>query len=163
MKLAAISDVHGNSAALEAVLADIEAAGVTEVVDLGDHVSGPLDPLGTADLLMARGFPSVRGNHDRALVEGGAAMVESDRFAAAQIGDSHRQWLAGLPPIMLYQTDVFLCHGTPRSDVTYWLERLTGEAIVAPARIVAVERGGRHRRIAAAVRAYAYRARGAPQ
>jgi predicted phosphodiesterase len=65
MKLAVIADVHGNSAALEAVLADIEAAGVTEVVNLGDHVSGPLDPGGTADLLMARGFPSIRGNHDR--------------------------------------------------------------------------------------------------
>jgi predicted phosphodiesterase len=139
MKLAVIADVHGNSAALEAVLADIEAAGVTEAVNLGDHVSGPLDPGGTADLLMARGFPSIRGNHDRALVEGGDAMVASDHFAAAHLRDSHRQWLAELPTTMRYQTDVFMCHGTPRSDVTNWLDRLTGEAIMAPARIADVE------------------------
>jgi predicted phosphodiesterase len=43
MKFAAIADVHGNCVALEAVLADIAANGITEVVNLGDHVSGPLE------------------------------------------------------------------------------------------------------------------------
>jgi hypothetical protein len=42
MKFAAIADVHGNCFALEAVLADIAAIGITDVVNLGDHVSGPL-------------------------------------------------------------------------------------------------------------------------
>lgn len=139
MKLAAIADVHGNAAALEAVLADIDAAGITEVVNLGDHVSGPLEPRRTADLLMARGFPSIRGNHDRVVVDGGAAMVASDRHAAAELGEAHMRWLASLPATMLHQTDVFLCHGTPRSDVAYWLDRLTAGGIVAPAPIGQVE------------------------
>jgi len=39
MKFAAIADVHGNCVALEAVLADIAAIGITEVVNLGDHVA----------------------------------------------------------------------------------------------------------------------------
>ena len=65
MKFAAIADVHGNCAALEAVLADIAAAGIAEVVNLGDHVSGPLEPRRTADLLMQCAFPSIRGNQDR--------------------------------------------------------------------------------------------------
>src|SRR5678815_3097037 len=69
MKFAAIADVHGNCAALEAVLADIAAAGIAEVVNLGDHVSGPLEPRRTADLLMQCAFPSIRGNQDRILVE----------------------------------------------------------------------------------------------
>jgi hypothetical protein len=43
VKCAAIADVHGNFIALEAVLADITAAGITEIVNLGDHVSGPLE------------------------------------------------------------------------------------------------------------------------
>ena len=69
MKFAAIADVHGNCVALEAVLADISATGLTEVVNLGDHVSGPLEPRRTADLLIDRGFPSIRGDQDRKLVE----------------------------------------------------------------------------------------------
>ena len=69
MKLAAIADVHGNCVALEAVLADIAALGIGEVVNLGDHLSGPLEPRRTADLLIARGFPSIRGDQDRILVE----------------------------------------------------------------------------------------------
>ena len=69
MKFAAIADVHGNCPALEAVLADIAGLGIREVVNLGDHVSGPLEAARTADLLIDRGFPSVRGDQDRILVE----------------------------------------------------------------------------------------------
>jgi hypothetical protein len=69
MKFAAIADVHGNRVALEAVLADIAAFGITDVVNLGDHVSGPLEARRTADLLIERGFPSIRGDQDRRLVE----------------------------------------------------------------------------------------------
>src|SRR5215467_12582230 len=69
MKFAAIADVHGNCPALETVLADIAALGINEVVNLGDHVSGPLEAARTADLLIERGFPSVRGDQDRILVE----------------------------------------------------------------------------------------------
>ena len=68
MKIAAIADIHGNDLALEAVLADIAAHGIEEVVNLGDHLSGPLNAGRTADILMARDFPSVRGNHDRWLI-----------------------------------------------------------------------------------------------
>lgn len=42
MRLAVISDVHGNLAALEAVLADIEARGVDRTVNLGDCVHQPV-------------------------------------------------------------------------------------------------------------------------
>jgi hypothetical protein len=40
MKFAAIADVHGNCVALEAVLADVAALGITEVVNLGDQSAG---------------------------------------------------------------------------------------------------------------------------
>jgi hypothetical protein len=58
MRFAAIADVHGNRFALEAVLADMAANGINEAVNLGDHVSGPLEAARTADVLMERGFPS---------------------------------------------------------------------------------------------------------
>ena len=62
MRLAAIADIHGNCFALQAVLADAADLGVQEFVNLGDHVSGPLEAAKTADLLMELGFPSVRGD-----------------------------------------------------------------------------------------------------
>src|SRR4051812_17446437 len=77
MKFAAIADVHGNCVALEAVLADIAALGIMDVVNLGDHVSGPLEPRRTADLLMQRGFASIRGDQDRRLAELGPAGTSS--------------------------------------------------------------------------------------
>ena len=48
MKLAAISDIHGNLAALDAVLEDIERQHVDMVVNLGDILSGALKPAETA-------------------------------------------------------------------------------------------------------------------
>jgi Icc-related predicted phosphoesterase len=44
MKIAALSDIHGNLPALDAVLADIEKQGADIVVNLGDILSGPLYP-----------------------------------------------------------------------------------------------------------------------
>jgi predicted phosphodiesterase len=136
MKFAAIADVHGNCDALEAVLADIAAAGISEVVNLGDHVSGLLETRRTADVLMARGFPSIQGNQDRVLVE--KRRREGRPFT--WLDDSHMDWLAGLPATLLYRGDVFLCHGSPRSDETYWLDRVTGDGLVAPAPIEDVEK-----------------------
>jgi predicted phosphodiesterase len=49
MKLAAISDIHGNLPALDAVLADIATHAVDAIVNLGDILSGPLWGAATAD------------------------------------------------------------------------------------------------------------------
>jgi len=129
MKFAAIADVHGNCVALEAVLADIAALGITEVVNLGDHVSGPLEPRRTANVLIERGFPSIRGDQDRRLIELDRAGT-SLRADYKQLDRNHLDWLASLPPTMVYRDDVLLCHGTPRSDAAYWLERVTDDAII---------------------------------
>ncbi|MDU6375055.1 MAG: metallophosphoesterase family protein, partial [Bradyrhizobium sp.] len=64
MRFAAIADIHGNSDALAAVLADIASRGIDDVVNLGDHLSGPLEPVRTAEMLMACGFASIRGDQD---------------------------------------------------------------------------------------------------
>ena len=129
MKFAAIADIHGNLGALEAVLADISAAGITEIVNLGDHLSGPLDARRTADLLIDRGLVCIRGDQDRRL-------VELDRTGSCQRRDykqldrKHLDWLASLPPTMFYRDEVFLCHASPRADATYWLDRPTDDGSV---------------------------------
>jgi len=51
MRLAVISDIHGNLAALEAVLADIKTRGVDRMVNLGDCVTSLLWPRETFEAL----------------------------------------------------------------------------------------------------------------
>jgi predicted phosphodiesterase len=61
MRLAIISDVHGNLLALQAVLADIKTRGVDGTVNLGDWVAGPLWPAETFDLLASLGSGPITG------------------------------------------------------------------------------------------------------
>ncbi len=132
MKLAVLSDIHGNLAALEAVLEDIAHQGVDQIVNLGDILSGPLQPKETADLLMRKAFITIAGNHERQLLKvfDGRAREELDRttsdgYAAASISQAHAEWLRTLPPHHWLAADLLLVHGTPASDVTYWLETVT--------------------------------------
>lgn len=129
MRFAAIADIHGNDLALEAVLADIAAHGVSDIVNLGDLLSGPLNARLTADLLMDLDLPTIRGNHDRWLAETAPeTMGPSDRAAWSELEPHHLDWLSDLPATMVYAGEVFLCHGTPASDTTYWLETVSGPA-----------------------------------
>jgi putative phosphoesterase len=131
MKIAVIADIHGNDLALEAVLADIAEQGIDDVVNLGDHLSGPMNAARTADILMARDFPSIRGNHDRWLVTVGPAdMGLSDRMARAELQPHHLDWLRALPATLVHRQELFLCHATPHDDLTYWLEDLTADGVV---------------------------------
>jgi putative phosphoesterase len=122
VRLAVISDVHGNLLALDAVLADIALQGVDAIVCLGDHVSGPLDPVGAADRIMALDGPVIRGNHDRWVIASDRPADRVDQFAAAQLNPGQKSWLADLPATAVWEGEVFLCHGTPQSDEAAWLD-----------------------------------------
>jgi len=61
---AVISDVHANAAALKAVLADIDAKGITRIICLGDTVGYGPDPLECVDLVSTRCDWALMGNHD---------------------------------------------------------------------------------------------------
>ncbi len=138
MKFAAIADVHGNRPALEAVLADIAGLGINEVVNLGDHVSGPLEAARTADLLIERGFPSVRGDQDRILIELWHEGT-STRGDFRQLERKHFDWLASMPSTLIYRDQVFLCHAAPRNDAAFWLDHVTENGDVRASPIEAIE------------------------
>lgn len=123
MKIAVISDIHGNRLALEAVEADIALLGVDATLNLGDLLSGPLDPLRTAEMLAGRAYPTIRGNHDRWLVEKPLAEMDAvDRYVAERLRPVHFDWLRSLPATTDIEGEVYLCHGTPTSDTEPWLD-----------------------------------------
>ena len=123
MRLAVISDIHGNLRALETVHREIKAAAPDLIVNLGDCLSGPLWPEETAQYLAAQGWPTVRGNHDRELAETPADdLGESDVFANRYLSRESREWIAALPATMSVGSDIFLCHGSPSSDEIFLLE-----------------------------------------
>lgn len=128
MKIAVLSDIHGNLPALQAVLQDVARAGVDAVVNLGDMLSGPLLPAETADFLLAQSFVSIAGNHERQLLaqwrrpEAERDLDDSDGYAASCIAARHAQWLHALPATRWLGDDVFLVHGTPGNDLKYLLE-----------------------------------------
>jgi predicted phosphodiesterase len=123
MRIAVISDLHGNLLALEAVLTDIEDRMVDTVVNLGDLISGGLAPAATADRLMQLGQLTVRGNHERQLLQHHREQMSmSDRFAHDQLTEAHRAWFASLPLTAEITPGVLAFHGTPHDDVVYLLE-----------------------------------------
>ncbi|MDK4703005.1 metallophosphoesterase family protein [Rhizobium sp. CNPSo 4062] len=131
MRFAAIADIHGNHLALEAVLADIRRQGITEIVNLGDCFSGPLTAGKTADMLLKLNAPTVRGNHDRYLIEvAPEAMHISDRAAHSELTERHLEWLRALPVSTVYLGEAYLCHATPAEDNVYWLESVSPDGQV---------------------------------
>ncbi len=67
MRLAILSDIHGNLEAFKEVLRDLDGQGVDRIVSLGDNVGYGPEPEGVVNLLRERGIPSVMGNHEWAL------------------------------------------------------------------------------------------------
>lgn len=135
MRVAVISDIHGNAHALEAVLADIADAAPDAVLNLGDCLSGVLEAGRTADMLMAQDFPTVSGNHDRWL----HAPREGDPggweiCALRELNTVHLDWLRALPPTRVIADEIFMCHATPKDDVTPWLDvaNALGNIDIAP-------------------------------
>jgi predicted phosphodiesterase len=137
--LAILSDIHGNILALDAVVADALSLGANEFVNLGDSLSGPLWPAETADYLIQKDWPTLAGNHERQLLTlSESSMNLSDQYTHSKLSGLHFDWMLGLPSTLAYKPDIFLCHGTPNSDLVYFLHDITPQGIVdAPLTTVA--------------------------
>jgi putative phosphoesterase len=141
MKIAVLSDIHGNLAALDAVLAHVEEQGVDVVVNLGDILSGALEACETADRLMPLNLPTIKGNHERqVLTFDPSRMGASDKRAHDTLRADQRAWLDTLPATLRLQDDVLLVHGTPDSDLHYLLETVTESGCRAATKAEVIER-----------------------
>lgn len=137
-RIAVLSDLHGNSVATEAVLADIDRVGVDAVYCLGDLVGyGPF-PNETIDLIREREIPTIIGNYDDGVGfdrdDCGCAYkddAERDRgqqsllWTRSVVTDERKAYLRSLPPEIRLEVGnvrLRLVHGSPRRMNEYLFE-----------------------------------------
>ena len=122
MRIAVISDVHSNLHALEAVLAEADAAGVDELWCLGDLVGYGPRPNECVDLLRERTAICLAGNHDQVVLGKIALAAFAGEAATAAawtrtvLDEDARGFLNGLEP-RGERPGVELFHGSPRDPI----------------------------------------------
>ena len=140
-RIAVISDIHGNVAALEAVMADLERLAPDEVLVGGDLVGRGPEGAEVVRRIAATGWATIRGNHEEYLLEFRRGEVPGDwlhgaewsaaRWMATELGETEAAWIEGLPfsAASRLAPGLRLVHGTPsstREGIGPWLsdERL---------------------------------------
>jgi predicted phosphodiesterase len=124
IKIALLSDIHGNSWALEKVLDDIHKRQPGMILNLGDAYYGPLDPKGTHDLIKSLDIISISGNEDRLILEKDHTGTTMD-YVIKELPDEAIRWLGTLQETRVPVTGIFMCHGSPSSDTTYLAEQIS--------------------------------------
>lgn len=128
MKLAVLSDIHGNLWALTAVLDDAKRRGITQFINLGDVLYGPLKPFETYELLKTLNVVTIQGNEDRDIYEFEPSRDESHptlTYMLKELGEEPLEWLKSLPNTTVLAKEIFACHGIPTSDLVYLLEDIS--------------------------------------
>ncbi len=169
MKLAVLADVHGNAAALEAVLADLEKARPDRLLLNGDLLAFGPEPEETVTLLRRLDAPCTRGNTDRWLAdaarrgfaEGAPEEVqESLRWTAAQLLPVDLRSFTDLPfalvaeplPVQLYHASAAgdekgVWPDTPEAEIPSLFSSVPGRTFVVSHTHIAGERRGGELRI----------------
>lgn len=117
-KIAVLGDIHANLDALNVVLADCEAQGVTEYLCTGDVVGYNACPHECLEIVRSLGCPVVKGNHDHYVASAETDLSDFNANAAAgvqwtreQLSDDELRWLAELP-FSVIVPGVTLVHST---------------------------------------------------
>jgi diadenosine tetraphosphatase ApaH/serine/threonine PP2A family protein phosphatase len=132
MKIAVLSDIHGNMDAFEQVLADIDDRGVASVLSLGDNIGYGAEPERVVQALKTRGIPSVIGNHELAAKKPGflgwfnPAARTSLTMTFRMLSAESMAFIAGLPDYRVIH-GCRLVHGFPPDSPTLYLFQVPPE------------------------------------
>jgi len=135
MKIAVLSDIHGNLEALEAVGADLEKRGAEKALCLGDLVGYGPDPEAVVTRIRELGYMAILGNHEAALA--GGRILASMNFQARENSVSTKALLSAdnlhycrqLPRTITLEGALFV-HGCPPDSITAYLYLLPDERVV---------------------------------
>lgn len=132
MKIAAISDIHGNIYSLMKVLEDIDEQKVDLVVCLGDLVGYGPHPNEVIALIKRRDIPCIKGNYDVSVVDGGFTFIRDTSinsfslpWAVEEVRASNKYYLSQLPTKLDYDINgvkVIFTHGSPYKINEYLFE-----------------------------------------
>jgi len=131
MRIAIISDIHGNNVAFETVLADIKRQDIEQIVCLGDAIQGGPQPAEVVQNLRALNCPIVMGNADAWLLSGVAAddegipperlkkMEDIRIWSLSNLNETDQEFIANFQPTIKLNLEgdlELLCfHGSPTS------------------------------------------------
>lgn len=128
MKIALISDIHGNLPALEAVLTDLAKDQVDRIICLGDSLPAGPQPEQVLDRLTDLGVELIMGNTDQRLLhpipldgldEHMRTLVEIEAWARQVMSPGKLAWLGNakqtLDVELSEEQRLLCCHGSPRS------------------------------------------------
>lgn len=132
MKIAAISDIHGNIYSLMKVLEDIDDQKVDLVVCLGDLVGYGPHPNEVIALIKRREIPCIKGNYDASVVDGAFTFIRDTSINSfslpwnvEEIRASNKYYLSQLPTKLNYDINgvkVIFTHGSPDKISEYLFE-----------------------------------------
>jgi len=128
VKIAVLSDIHGNKDALKAVLEDIKYRNIDKVYNLGDTLYGPLFPLETYEMIMSTNIKSVSGNCDRILLQS-SSENPTVQNVIDMLKEEHKSWLISLP-FSIQTDDFYFCHASPENDELYMLNDITPNSVI---------------------------------
>jgi putative phosphoesterase len=129
MRLALISDQHGNDVAFRTVADDVERIGADSAVCLGDVVQGGAQPAQTLERLAALGCPTIFGNADHFLLDPEVFVPEEPptpeqlevrEWTLSQLEGRHLEQIRDFVPTLELEVDghrLVLFHGSPHSHL----------------------------------------------
>lgn len=139
--LAIVSDVHGNSVALRAVIDDMTDIGVNAMLSLGDVAATGPSPRESLRALMKLKTPSVMGNTDERILrpepskfnsKRGPEIPAIDSWCASQLDGDDSSYVSSFKPLIRLQfggKDILCYHGSPRSN-TEVIDVTTAEDVI---------------------------------
>lgn len=135
LRVAVITDAHGNSLALEAVVADLHKHAPDLILNLGDQVWGQVDPLAAYELQASLGAIEVRGNNDeKPFIDRPNRPLLEGRFVEWLFGRVPREALERLASLPVSATvldgTLLAAHGTPKSPWENLLWEVEGDGLV---------------------------------
>jgi putative phosphoesterase len=134
VRVAALSDIHGNQAALEAVLEEVEKAKVDVVVCAGDIVGGPFSVEVFDRLTSLPHARFVRGNADRLVLVGTDEHGQDWAAARERLGEARLASIASWPLTIELEIDgvgrTLFCHAIPTADEPIFTRMTPDEEVV---------------------------------
>lgn len=135
MKIAIISDIHGNYEALLSVHKDIQKADVDKIVCLGDFVGYGPQPEEVAQFLIENEISCVMGNHENAIIDRSVltnfnvkAMI-SIEITRTLISNKTIEYIANLPANIIID-DMLFVHGAPPDSIHTYFPSLGDEVLM---------------------------------